>query len=146
MREIKLEREDVNDLIAALEGGSDAKVKWLLKFYSWCKSQDMHFRIQSLIKGWFDKKCREENWHKIEAVDHWHRGGAYPEMEWLIEEETIDEFVRHQMEWTKAYVWDDKQQKVVMNYYNNASVFLARKGKDKELLDYLNEKISGEKT
>lgn len=142
MDEIKLDRQRVNGLIAALEGNSEAKVKWLLHLHSWCNRQDKHIRIQSLIKQWLDKKCRDEDWHKIAAMEHWQTGGAYPEMEWMIEEETIDNFIHRQMEYTKAFEWDDKEQKVIINKYMPQPRY--SKGKTQELLDYLNEKMKEE--
>jgi hypothetical protein len=62
-------------------------------------------------------------------------------MEWMIEEENIDDFIHHQMEYTSAFVWDNKEQKVIINKYMNQPSYLNSRGKSQELLDYLNEKI-----
>lgn len=115
----------IENLLLALKTG-EGKEEWIQDCEEWLFQHNKNLQIYSWIKKWYRNKCENEGW----------RDGAWDNS--LSDEENIEDYICHKMEYVHAYQWKDG--KVIINKYAVQPSFLDGEQRQ-ELLDYLNEHV-----
>ena len=121
--------DDVKSLIIALDGNEEGRVNWLEKLRGYDKYRDRQIRILDLIEKWLKSFALKTGVH-------------LGRKDWETDEENLMDWVWYQMEYVGGICWDKQTQKVTINKYASSRPLLNEEH-TKELLDYLNENLSG---